>query len=233
MEIRFDATIDNEDITYINWVRFYINAALSRIPDAPEKNSKGSIVIAIQSKAIEYQDKIREALDRLLFKDRQLKSKESNNGDYRWGHLTKKRYPKIELDPFISESDSDCSLKMITAVVFPQKSELEHAEEIVEGLRNLKRLADTTIVAASGTFEASCPVCADFRRFPDPYSAKKHLQSRAHKGKSGKYYLFLIKTLFINLLIFFFQTNLQNFVPKLAINLLSKTEFYNKFFMLF
>ena len=109
MEIRFDATIDNEDITYINWVRFYINAALSRIPDAPEKNSKGSIVIAIQSKAIDYQDNIREALERLLFKDRQLKSKENNHSEYRWGHLNKKRYPNIELDPFNPESDFDCS----------------------------------------------------------------------------------------------------------------------------
>ena len=28
MEIRFDATIDNEDLANINWIRFYINAAL-------------------------------------------------------------------------------------------------------------------------------------------------------------------------------------------------------------
>ena len=68
MEIRFDATIDNEDLANINWIRFYINAALSRIPDAPQKRSKGSIMIAVQSKAIEYQDKIREAMDKLLFK---------------------------------------------------------------------------------------------------------------------------------------------------------------------
>ena len=68
MEIRFDATIDNEDIANINWIRFYINAALSRIPDAPQKRSKGSIMIAVQSKAVEYQDKIREAMDKLLFK---------------------------------------------------------------------------------------------------------------------------------------------------------------------
>ena len=68
MEIRFDATIDNEDLANINWIRFYINAALSRIPDAPQKRSKGSIMITVQSKAIEYQDKIREAVDKLLFK---------------------------------------------------------------------------------------------------------------------------------------------------------------------
>ena len=68
MEIRFDATIDNEDLANINWIRFYINAALSRIPDAPQKRSKGSIMIAVQSKAVEYQDKIREAMDKLLFK---------------------------------------------------------------------------------------------------------------------------------------------------------------------
>ena len=41
---------------------------LSRIPDAPQKRSKGSIMIAVQSKAVEYQDKIREAMDKLLFK---------------------------------------------------------------------------------------------------------------------------------------------------------------------
>ena len=68
MEIRFDATIDNEDLANINWIRFYINAALSRIPDAPQKRSKGSIMISIQNKAVEYQDKIREAMDKLLFK---------------------------------------------------------------------------------------------------------------------------------------------------------------------
>ena len=68
MEIRFDATIDNEDLANINWIRFYINAALSRIPDAPQKRSKGSIMIAVKSKAVEYQDKIREAMDKLLFK---------------------------------------------------------------------------------------------------------------------------------------------------------------------
>ena len=42
--------------------------SLSRIPDAPQKRSKGSIMIAVQSKAVEYQDKIREAMDKLLFK---------------------------------------------------------------------------------------------------------------------------------------------------------------------
>ena len=41
---------------------------LSRIPDAPQKRSKGSIMIAVQNKAVEYQDKIREAMDKLLFK---------------------------------------------------------------------------------------------------------------------------------------------------------------------
>ena len=68
MELRFDASIDEEDIAQINWVRYYINAALSRIPDAPQKRSKGSTMISVQSKAIEYQDKIRGAMDKLLFK---------------------------------------------------------------------------------------------------------------------------------------------------------------------
>ena len=46
----------------------FYECPLSRIPDAPQKRSKGSIMIAVQSKAVEYQDKIREAMDKLLFK---------------------------------------------------------------------------------------------------------------------------------------------------------------------
>jgi hypothetical protein len=181
MEIRFDATIDNEDLANINWIRFYINAALSRIPDAPQKHSKGSIMIAVQSKAVEYQDKIREAMDKLLFKDRHQKAKEVTEGEYRWGMLTnKKRYPDVELIPFNLESDTESSLKMITTVEFPQKDEIEQAETIVEQLKNLKRLANTTV---DGVFDAFCPVCENFQRFSNPISAKRHLQSRDHKAK--------------------------------------------------
>ena len=45
---------------------------------------------------------------------------------------------------------------LITGVIFPPKDEIARAEEIVEGLKNLKRLANTTV---DGTFVAECPVC--------------------------------------------------------------------------
>merc|ERR1711862_639304 len=183
MELRFDASIDEEDIAQINWVRYYINAALSRIPDAPQKRSKGSTMISVQSKAIEYQDKIRGAMDKLLFKDRQ-KSKEMYEHDYRWGHLNKKRYPDIDLNPFNPESDMDSSLKMITSVVFPKKEWLDEAEEIVRQLKNLKRLSNTTV---DGVFEAFCPICPNFERFLDPQTAKRHLKDKDHKARMQQF----------------------------------------------
>ena len=92
----------------------------------------------------------------------------------------KKRYPDVELIPFNLESDTDSSLKMITTVEFPKKDEIEQAEKIVEQLKNLKRLANTTV---DGVFEAFCPVCEHFQKFSNPISAKRHLQSRDHKAK--------------------------------------------------
>ena len=69
MEIRFDATIDNDDIGLINRIRYHINTALSRIPDAPrKKDSKGTLMISVQARAIEYQDSLRDCFDKLLFK---------------------------------------------------------------------------------------------------------------------------------------------------------------------
>ena len=61
--IRENVGVDKKKSAYV----FY-ECPLSRIPDAPQKRSKGSIMIAVQSKAVEYQDKIREAMDKLLFK---------------------------------------------------------------------------------------------------------------------------------------------------------------------
>jgi hypothetical protein len=119
--------------------------------------------------------------DSIYFTDRHQKSKEIIEGEYRWGHLTnKKRYPDIELIPFNLESDTDSSLKMITTVEFPQKDEIERAENIVEQLKNLRRLANTTV---DGVFEGFCPVCEHFQKFSTPISAKRHLQSRDHKAK--------------------------------------------------
>ena len=46
---------------------------------------------------------------------------------------------------------------LIVGVIFPPKDEIGRAEEIVEGLKNLKRLANTTV---DGVFVAECPVCA-------------------------------------------------------------------------
>ena len=119
--------------------------------------------------------------DSICFTDRHQKTKEVTEGEYRWGMLTnKKRYPDVELIPFNLESDTESSLKMITTVEFPQKDEIEQAETIVEQLKNLKRLANTTV---DGVFEAFCPVCEHFQKFSNPITAKRHLQSRDHKAK--------------------------------------------------
>ena len=119
--------------------------------------------------------------DSIYFTDRYFKTKEITEGENRWGMLTnKKRNPDIELIPFNLESDTDSSLKMITTVEFPQKDEIERAGNIVEQLKNLRRLANTTV---DGVFEAFCPVCEHFQKFSNPISAKRHLQSRDHKAK--------------------------------------------------
>ena len=135
-------------------------------------------MISVQNKAVEYQNLLRDFFDKLLFKDRHIKSKEIDEFDFRWGFLNKSRYPNIGLNqPNKPNSDQDSSLKMITGVIFPPKDEIGRAEEIVEGLKNLKRLANTTI---DGVFLAECPVCKDFQQFEDSASAKKHLKNPVH-----------------------------------------------------
>ena len=119
--------------------------------------------------------------DSIYFTDRYFKTKEITEGENRWGMLTnKKRNPDIELIPFNLESDTDSSLKMITTVEFPQKDDIERADIIVQQLKNLRRLANTTV---DGVFEAFCPVCEHFQKFTNPISAKRHLKSRDHKAK--------------------------------------------------
>lgn len=165
MEIRFDATIDGQDIENLNQVRYLLNAALSKIPDKTEKVLK----ISVESCVVEYQDKIRKLMQNLLFKERKGKSKEFSVHEFKWGMLEGE---KLDI------GDEDYFLKLIEFVNLKDDI-LDRADEIISELRKLKRLANAT--PSSFLEQVSCPLCPDYQCFSQPHKAKAHLDSQLHK----------------------------------------------------
>lgn len=173
----------SNDIEEINRIRFYINAALSRIPEVQKDDEdqiqarrRGAFKISIEKSAIEYQDLIRQGIDNLLFRDRKVKSKELHvSGEYKWGvlrHLEGKLNMKKP-----SVMDQDYFLKLITVVDFPD-SMLDRADEIIIELRKLKRLSQ----ASSCLQQVPCPICPNYQCFTVPRDAREHLDSPDHKS---------------------------------------------------
>ncbi len=182
MEIRFDAHIENEDIQQINRLRFYLMSALSRIPeskrhgeDYEDARRRVAFKISVESSIVEYQDKIRECMDNLIFKERQPKSREMVPSEYKWGQLKRKA---VELDR-VELDDSEYFLKMIDGVKFEEANILAGAENIIAGLKKMRRLASASTFLQSHQ-EAECPICPNFLVFSSPQEASNHLKDPAH-----------------------------------------------------
>merc|ERR1739848_3000 len=181
IELSFDADISNDDLEEINKIRFYINEALTndvRRRDAEsqdeQRRRQGTLKISVENAVIEYQDKIRECLDLLLFKQRQPKSKEAFINDYKWGLLRKENYPRITLSS-LDVDDKNYFLKMITRVdEFQDLALMDRAEEVLEVLKDMKRLAITPANRRLGK-ELTCPVCPGFAIIREPHVADRHL----------------------------------------------------------
>ena len=113
MEITFDGVITNADLMEINKIRFYINTLLSRDIRPNQDIASASLKISGDNAVVTHQDKIRDSLDRLLFKPRFPKTKEPIADEGRWGLLAKIRKAKLEKQ---SVDDSNFHLKWIQGV---------------------------------------------------------------------------------------------------------------------
>ena len=115
MEIDFDGVITNADLTAINKVRFYISAALSR--DYRHHNrdiASATLRISGDNAVVEYQDKIRDSMDKLLFHPRLPKMKESSPSHGQWGRLSQNKKAELEIQNI---DDSESIYKWIQGVV--------------------------------------------------------------------------------------------------------------------
>ena len=175
MELTFDGVITNADLMEINRIRFYINSALSRDVRPNQDIASASLKISGDNAVVNHQDKIRDSLDKVLFKPRFPKTKEPIPDPGKWGKLT--RIPKTRLEKQ-SIDDTEFSYKWIQGANLSDDY-LDRCDEIIEALRSIKRYADQQSKFSYGD-SIACPICPAFSAITTSAQARAHLNSSEH-----------------------------------------------------